>query len=247
MVFSPKIIRILKFHPTLTIMNYFGKINSFVQVGAHDGEMHDPLRRFILKNNWNGILIEPQKNMLEKCQNNYQNKDKLNFENIAVHPTKSKITLYKVENPKDYSHTGWASINLDRFNNTIYKDSITEELIPAMHLMKVIKNYNFCSVDLLQIDTEGFDSEVIKMFDFSSLKPALIQYEHVHLSKNEKLATLNTISSYGYYLIEKKNDTIAVRKDIINSWFIFVYIIFRIYDSVTSRLSNLFNVTEKVN
>ena len=48
-------------------MNYLGKINSFVQVGAHDGVMHDPLRKFILNNNWQGILIEPQKDMLEKC------------------------------------------------------------------------------------------------------------------------------------------------------------------------------------
>ena len=48
-------------------MNYLGKINYFVQVGVHDGVMHDPLRKFILNNNWQGILIEPQKDMLEKC------------------------------------------------------------------------------------------------------------------------------------------------------------------------------------
>jgi len=247
MVFSQKIIRIIKFNPTLTILNYLGEINSFVQVGAHDGEMHDPLRKFILNNNWKGIFIEPQKDMLEKCQNNYQNKDNLHFVNIAVHPTNSQIILYKVESPKDYSHTGWASINSDRFKNTIYKNNITEELIPAMHLMKVIKNYNINSVDLLQIDTEGFDSEVIKMFDFTSLQPALIQYEHVHISKKERLDTQSSISAYGYYLIEKKNDTIAIRKENFNYQFIFVYIIFRIYDSVTSRLSNLFNLTEKEN
>mgnify|MGYP000159093240 CR=1 FL=1 len=152
-------------------MNYFGKINSFVQVGAHDGVMHDPLRKFILNNNWQGIFIEPQRDMLEKCKKNYQNIDKLQFVNIAVHPNESLITLYKVKNPKDYSHTGWASINSDRFNNTIYKDSILEEQISAKHLMKVIQENNFTSVDLLQIDTEGFDLEVIKMFDFNTFKP----------------------------------------------------------------------------
>ena len=226
-------------------MNYFGKINSFVQVGAHDGVMHDPLRKFILNNNWQGIFIEPQRDMLEKCKKNYQNIDKLQFVNIAVHPNESLITLYKVKNPKDYSHTGWASINSDRFNNTIYKDSILEEQISAKHLMKVIQENNFTSVDLLQIDTEGFDLEVIKMFDFNTLKPALIQYEHIHLSIDDKLETQNIISSFGYYLIEKKNDTIAIRKDILTSWFIFVYAIFRIYDSVTSRIINLLNSNKK--
>ena len=226
-------------------MNYLGKINYFVQVGVHDGVMHDPLRKFILNNNWQGILIEPQRDMLEKCQNNYKNIDKLQFVNIAVHPNESLITLYKVKNPKDYSHTGWASINSDRFNNTIYKDSILEEQISAKHLMKVIQENNFTSVDLLQIDTEGFDLEVIKMFDFNTLKPALIQYEHILLSIDDKLETQNIIISFGYYLIEKKNDTIAIRKDILTAWFIFVYVIFRIYDSVTSRIINLLNSNKK--
>ena len=226
-------------------MNYLGKINSFVQVGAHDGVMHDPLRKFILNNNWQGIFIEPQRDMLEKCKKYYQNIDKLQFVNIAVHPNESLITLYKVKNPKDYSHTGWASINSDRFNNTIYKDSILEEQISAKHLMKVIQENNFTSVDLLQIDTEGFDLEVIKMFDFNTLKPALIQYEHILLSIDDKLETQNIIISFGYYLIEKKNDTIAIRKDILTAWFIFVYAIFRIYDSVTSRIINLLNSNKK--
>ena len=46
-------------------------------------------------------------------------------------------------------------------------------------------------------------------------------------------------------IIEKKNDTIAIRKDILTSWFIFVYVIFRIYDSVTSRIINLLNSNKK--
>ena len=57
-------------------MNYLGKINSFVQVGVHDGVMHDPMRKFSLNNNWQGIFIEPQRDMLEKCQKNYQNIEK---------------------------------------------------------------------------------------------------------------------------------------------------------------------------
>ena len=32
----------------------------FVQVGAHDGIMHDQLHKFLSKNEWSGILVEPQ-------------------------------------------------------------------------------------------------------------------------------------------------------------------------------------------
>ena len=51
----------LKFYMVLITLNKLGRINEFVQVGVHDGEMHDPLRQFILNNNWHGLLIEPQK------------------------------------------------------------------------------------------------------------------------------------------------------------------------------------------
>ena len=87
--------------------------------------MHDPLRHFILNNNWTGLLIEPQK-MYQKCIRNYRNQKNLTFVNVALHPTESFISD-KVSNPKDYSHTGWASVNLDRFNDTIYKDNYIEE------------------------------------------------------------------------------------------------------------------------
>jgi len=46
--------------------------------------------------------------------------------------------------------------------------------------MEVIKYYELKTVDLLQIDTEGFDWNVLKMYDFNYFKPVIIQYEHCH-------------------------------------------------------------------
>ena len=45
---------IITFHNVLRTLNYLQKIKYFVQVGAHDGEMHDPLSVFILENDWRG-------------------------------------------------------------------------------------------------------------------------------------------------------------------------------------------------
>ena len=229
---------LLTFHNVLKTLNYLRRIKYFVQVGVHDGEMHDPLRAFILENDWRGILIEPQTDMLEKCRHNYQNKEDLDFINAAVHPTESVITLYKVENPKDYSHTGWASVNSDRFSYTIYENSFTEEQVQAVPLMEVIKDCGFKSVDLLQIDTEGFDAEVIKMFDFDSFHPALIQYEHCHLSTKEYENSINCLKGHDYICVPKKNDTFAIRKDLINPIFIASYLFTRVSRSLQSRLFN---------
>ena len=114
-------IDIIKFNPILLTLDLLGKINAFVQVGAHDGEMFDPLRHFILKDNWNGILIEPQKDFFNKCIQGYKHLNNLIFVNAAIYKRRGKIVLYKAEKAEDYSHTGWASINLNRFQNTIYQ------------------------------------------------------------------------------------------------------------------------------
>ena len=53
--------------------------------------------------------------------------------------------------------------------------------------MKIINDSNYNSIDLLQIDTEGFDYEVLKMFDFNTYRPVIIQYEHFHLSMEEQI------------------------------------------------------------
>ena len=73
------------------------------------------------------------------------------------------------------------------------------------------------------------------MFDFEEYQPRLIQYEHIHLSEEKQLAVKNRMSQYGYHLFEKKNDTFALHKNQITIQFISLYIIVRIYQSLSSR------------
>ena len=84
-------IDIIKFNPILLTLDILGKINAFVQVGAHDGEMFDPLRHFILKDNWNGILIEPQEDFFNKCIQGYKHLNNLIFVNAAVYKRRENI------------------------------------------------------------------------------------------------------------------------------------------------------------
>tara|TARA_B100000686_G_scaffold161211_1_gene168826 strand:+ start:11846 stop:12433 length:588 start_codon:yes stop_codon:yes gene_type:complete len=192
---------------------------------------------FILNNNWNGILIEPQREMLKKCIKNYNKKENLSFICTALHPTKTVVNLYKVRAPKHYSHTGWASVKLDRFKETVYKNNLKIEKVNAMHLMGVIKKNKLKSVDLLQIDTEGFDWEIIKMYDFHFYKPLLIQYEHCHLSIHDYVKSINLLKNNNYICFPQKNDTIALRKNLINPLFLTIYFFVRLSMILKSRLT----------
>lgn len=71
-------------------LDNFSKANNskikFVQVGANDGLRWDPLRRFILRDSWKGVLIEPIMPVYEllKANYSYASKCDLFFENCVI-------------------------------------------------------------------------------------------------------------------------------------------------------------------
>jgi hypothetical protein len=46
------------------------KVN-FLQIGANDGLRGDPIRRFIIRDDWNGIFVEPLPIVVKMLKDNY--------------------------------------------------------------------------------------------------------------------------------------------------------------------------------
>jgi hypothetical protein len=69
----------------------------FVQVGANDGVYGDPLRAYIERHHWRGILVEPQPDVFARLVENYRGScDNLIFENVAISPDEHILRLYRV-------------------------------------------------------------------------------------------------------------------------------------------------------
>jgi hypothetical protein len=64
----------------------------------------------------------------------------------------------------------------------------------------------------LNIDTEGYDFEIIKLIDFSEIKPSMILYEHIHLNAMDSTQCMNLLKDKGYSLIIQGKDTFAFLK-----------------------------------
>jgi hypothetical protein len=62
-------------------------------------------------------------------------------------------------------------------------------------------------IDLILIDTEGYDLKILKMIDFRRFRPKLIIYEQELLSPEDKAAAHSLLRSYGYVVhpIEMNN------------------------------------------
>ena len=197
----------------------------FVQIGANDGVVGDPLRSYILERGWTGILVEPQPAVFAQLKANYSEcADRLVFENLAIGPSET-VPLYVPIQPvnrasnKAYG-TGAASSNAAvtaRQLNLAPKD-LQRIDIPAITLDKLFEKHGLAELDLLQIDAEGFDWQVLKTLDLKRFRPAIIQLETGHLQRPDlaAMAQALNVADYVIYFGGWQGDTLAMRPDTIS-------------------------------
>ncbi|MGH2359449.1 MAG: FkbM family methyltransferase [bacterium] len=181
-----------------------------LQIGACDGIMADPIHKWIKKYRWQGILVEPQKEEFERLKISYRDNDNLRFENVAIAENGGLRALYKVkdENIEADWQRGVASLlpkpSLEK------QETVTTEMVQCVTFDTLLNRHHVERIDLLQIDVEGYDYELLKLFDFERIKPQLIRYEHNHLTLPDRSACNKHLARHGYQILEMEYDTGAV-------------------------------------
>ena len=190
----------------------------FIQIGANDGIASDPIRRFVTRNDVAGLVVEPLKDIFTKLTANYRDFPKVKPVNVALHQTAKSIELHRVD-PVKGAHLGeWAqgiaSIRKDHHALSQTPGAVMiSETVPCVTLTELIEQHGVARVDLLQIDTEGYDREIIKMIDFQRHQPAIIRFEHglpdgvMSVAEFKECAGL--LMDHGYYVVTEPYDAIA--------------------------------------
>lgn len=200
-----------------------GELFNFIQVGANDGVSFDFLYDFLVNRNSYGLVIEPIKSYFEQLKYNYKDFPNIQPLQLALHPTEKKISIYRVDDAQLHKYPEWvkgiASFDkqhLLKFN--IAENNIITEIVDADNFNNIIEKeipFNIQDIDYIQVDTEGFDYEVINMIDFGTVKPKIIKYESVNLSADKQVKLEKLFKTMGYYLFKEDSDTIAInRKEI---------------------------------
>ena len=190
----------------------------FIQIGANDGVSNDPLFRFVNEYGWRGILVEPLPEVFELLKKNYAGKANLKFVNAAISEQDGFRTLYTVRIDTD---TFSLAHEFSSFRKEVVAQQTTwvpdiaerieETRVKCISLDTLLKEADGNEVDILQVDTEGYDLEILKMIDFSRLHPPIICYEHCNLNKAEQQAAAQLLIGHGYRLTRDNLDTIAYR------------------------------------
>jgi FkbM family methyltransferase len=204
------------------IMDSFSSVINdifFIQIGSGDGITGDPIHTYIKRNGWSGILVEPVKYMFDRLVKNYQGQENLIFENIAISDsegTRDFWYLNGIDNnfPRWYTQLGSFIPEVTLKNsceiNNIEK-YLTSEQVSCLTLEALIRKHNVNKINLLHIDTEGYDFDIIKQFDFQRFEPEIILYEHRHLNYRKKKECMRYLKLKGYNVLQGANDTIAFR------------------------------------
>ncbi|MDT0645319.1 FkbM family methyltransferase [Zunongwangia sp. F260] len=188
----------------------------FIQVGANDGVSFDFLYEFVINRKSSGIVIEPVKEYFYELVNNYKDYPQIKKINKAVHSLDKSKIIYKIKESSKHKYPDWvkgiASFDERHHKKTnISKEDIEIENVLSDTLMNIISETNSIKrIDYLQIDTEGYDLEILKMLDFYNIKPLLIKYEHVNLEKADFISARKLLTDQGYSVYKEGNDTLGI-------------------------------------
>jgi len=208
-----------------------------VQVGANDGVINDPLYDFarLEKARTRLLLIEPQGRLLPRLEANYAFHANARAVCCAVGPAGSLI-LYGVkerywdrlsipyaEGWPDYrAPTGivsaerrhvqvWLARHLR--DGTPADEAIEAFSVQCLPLPVVLSRNGFGeTVDVLQIDAEGFDDQVVYASDIVRTRPTLIHFEAMHLEAERYAALKRHLAGEGYRIWRQEKDALAIRR-----------------------------------
>ena len=206
------------------------------QVGANDGAVDDPLHNFVsLATDQTEIcLIEPQQHLIPYLTKNYEFHPSKAIFNGAV-GVRGELELYVVKQSywsrlhvpyakgwpeysapsgvtsSDRNHVRkWLEQYLKKGNDI--DDAIDVLRVPSLPLPDILQSLGILGeIDVLQVDTEGFDDQIIYNSDIGALKPQLINFEAKHLPAKRYDELKIFLRDHGYLIARWQGDALAIQ------------------------------------
>lgn len=207
---------------------------TIVQIGACDGQINDPIYWLVRNKIRSGtvVLIEPQPELVAILKKNYAFHKDARVENVAIGEP-GDLVLYRLKQeywnkfertylkgaPSYRVPSGFVSSSyqhvLEHIEGKLPEDipvgdTIEKLKVPSRQLREVLEPHKIENIDVLQVDVEGLDDVVLYHSNIDLYKPRIIHFEHMHLSKQNKVLLYEFLKNQGYEVHEySSSDTIA--------------------------------------
>jgi FkbM family methyltransferase len=196
----------------------------FVQIGAHDGKFVDPIWDFVTRHQVAGLVVEPLKDAFEQLAANYRAYPRVKAVNAAIHASLRSAEMYRVD-PARLSQFSVYARGIGSFNGRhhvsldVPADAMRTETVSCVTLEELLLQHDVSHIDLLQIDTEGYDAEIIRMIDFERRRPTIIHFEHGLsagiMTPAEFKQCVALLMDNGYLIATEYFDAVAYRPEML--------------------------------
>lgn len=194
----------------------------FVEIGANDGAQYDHLREQIAERSWRGIMVEPVPYVFARLRENYDERAGIALENAAVADRNGTMPFFHLAQAEPGERAGlpdWYDA-LGSFSREsvmshgpqipdIERRLVTID-VPTITFDSLLAKHGADHVDLVLVDTEGYDFEVLKTIDLARYRPRLVVYEHFNFDPEQREACRRHIRGFGYEVLEEGFDTFCV-------------------------------------
>jgi FkbM family methyltransferase len=181
---------------------------TFLQIGAYDGVGDDDLRELIIEHRLRGVLLEPQPAAFAGLQATYHDQPQLTLLQAAI--------AEEVGTRELFTQRGEVSMAASFDRNHLRKHGVADDEIDSMpvacHTVEsALAAAGLATVDLIQIDAEGYDYPIIRAIDFTRIRPSILRFEYRHMSDQQSDDCLALLAGHGYQFLVEERDIIACR------------------------------------
>ena len=203
-----------------------------VQIGAFTGDTaNDPLCAWLKAElpahpQASVVLVEPVGEYFAKLQTAYAGMP-IHLENVAIAEAEGDRDFYRLGvdparygQPPNLAQLGslradrmtalWDSYEGHHEQREFWLDHRVVEKVKCTTLHRLLDRYGLTKLDLLQIDTEGYDYEILRTIDFEHIQPRFVNYERV-LLQNDEAECRAMMRAAGYVLADWGQDTLCIR------------------------------------
>lgn len=191
----------------------------FVEIGCNDFNTLLPLA----EKGWKGVVVEP----IEEYIDALPILDSVVYlKRYAIAKERALMPFYHIPSNiiAEEKLEWWAKSlgSLRKGHKTIqikgWEKHVREVMVPTITFSDLLGLTQIEEIDLLKMDTEGYDLEILRSIDFSQIKPLIIQYEHKLLSEEEQEEAQDLLRNQGYKVMIDYDGDLDFRRKPMNTY-----------------------------
>jgi FkbM family methyltransferase len=187
-----------------------------LEIGAMDGVRFDPLHRHLVTRRWNAVVVEPLSDMFKLLQTNYEPCPWVQCANVAISELSGPIPMFRVTPDATAAHGlgEWIvgiSSAIKGPTLSYLGDIVTEEVVRSLSFSDFVEEFGIKRIDVLQVDTEGYDWKILEHIDLERWEIGLIHIAILNLHPRDRLKVFAALRAAGYAFHYDRIDVTAVR------------------------------------